>query len=62
MFVVLIIVTGIVAVLFAQYEEQDLWVQYYEKLKAWMMSDEAQRLRAIDPEAFQREKFFIGTC
>jgi len=37
MFVVLIIVTGIVAVLFAQYEEQDLWVQYYEKLKAWMM-------------------------
>ncbi len=50
MFVVLIIITAIVAVLFAEYEQQELEAQLREELRAWMMSPEAQNIKRTNPE------------
>jgi len=59
MFVVLIIVTAIVAVLFANYEERELKAQFIDRLRAWEMSEEAQKLKKLNPEEYKKAKELV---
>ena len=56
MFVVLIIVTAIVAVLFANYEERELKAQYIDRLRAWEMSEEAKKLKRLNQTEYEKAK------
>jgi len=54
MFVVLIIVTMIVAYLFTGYEQREAEAQLIDMLRQWDMSEEAQKLKKIGEEQYQK--------